>query len=266
MRRVVLSLLVVCGLVCAAEPMTNEIIIKLVQAGVPTETIVKTIQSADSFHFGTLPGDLMQLQQQHVPEEIIRALSARINWPGTAPLIVVHAPLTEAPAEATKPTQKKKESTAGETEGYLYKGAREIEFAGSGFISHSSASQSMGLVAATGGYFLSRGHQIGGGMTGMFSSGAHDVFVSGNYRYFVRTGDAKLFPFFGGGAGVNVAHLSGTGTGHNLLGKAEFGVRYFTVRHVAIDLAYDLQYVHVGGADFAASTYSAISVGFAHVF
>src|SRR5690242_8904815 len=109
MRRVVLSLLVVCGIVCAAEPMTNEIIIKMVQAGVPTETIVKTIQSADSFHFGTLPGDLMQLQQQHVPEEIIRALAARINWPGTAPLLVAHAPVPDAPVEAATPKQKQKE-------------------------------------------------------------------------------------------------------------------------------------------------------------
>ncbi len=84
----------------ASEPLTNEIIIKMVQAGVPTETIIRTIQSAESFHFGTLPGDLQQLQEAKVPEEVIRALAARINWPGSSWRMVVPVQVTPSPAAA----------------------------------------------------------------------------------------------------------------------------------------------------------------------
>jgi hypothetical protein len=90
------------GLVSGSEPLTNEIIIKMVQAGVPTETIVRTIQSAESFHFGTLPGDLIDLQQANVPEEIVRALAARINYPGTSWRIVVPVQITPPPAPAAQ--------------------------------------------------------------------------------------------------------------------------------------------------------------------
>jgi hypothetical protein len=91
-----------------SEPLTNEIIIKMVQAGVPTETIIRTIQSAESFRFGTLPGDLMQLQQANVPEEIVRALAARINWPGTPPLVIAHPMPAPAPAAAPQKPSKVK--------------------------------------------------------------------------------------------------------------------------------------------------------------
>ncbi len=93
-----------------SEPLTNEIIIKMVQAGVPTETIIRTIQSAESFRFGTLPGDLMQLQQANVPEEIVRALAARINWPGTPPLVIAHP--VAAPAPVIAPQKPLKVKTA----------------------------------------------------------------------------------------------------------------------------------------------------------
>ena len=91
-----------------SEPLTNEIIIKMVQAGVPTETIIRTIQSAESFRFGTLPGDLMQLQQANVPEEVVRALAARINWPGTPPLVIAHPVAAPEPVAAPQKTPKVK--------------------------------------------------------------------------------------------------------------------------------------------------------------
>jgi hypothetical protein len=276
-------ILLLTGAAVASEPLTNEIIIKMVQSGVPTETIVRTIQSAESFHFGTLPGDLIQLQQAKVPDEIIRALAARINYPGTSWRIIVPTPLAPpptAPAPAAPPaappaatravppiasplqSSASKPDTHGD--GYLYRGAVDLGFAASGIISHGATGSSVGMADVTGGYFLSRGNMIGGGMTGVFTSTSHDIFVSGNYRYFVKTGDPKLFPFVGGGAGINT--LSGFGSGHNLLGKAELGVRYFAARHVAVDVAYDLEYVRSAGADFSQSSYSAISIGFAHIF
>lgn len=95
-----------------SEPLTNEIIIKMVQAGVPTETIIRTIQSAESFRFGTLPGDLMQLQQANVPEEVVRALAARINWPGTPPLVIAHPIPAPMPAAAPQKPSKVKATPA----------------------------------------------------------------------------------------------------------------------------------------------------------
>ena len=108
------TVLLLCLSVAAlgSEPLTNEIIIKMVQAGVPTETIIRTIQSAESFSFGTLPGDLMQLQQAKVPEEIVRALAARINWPGTPQLVIAHPVLTPAPAAAPQKAPKVKTAPA----------------------------------------------------------------------------------------------------------------------------------------------------------
>jgi len=100
--------LALAGVLGASEPLTNEIIIKMVQAGVPTETIVRTIQSAESFSFGTLPGDLQQLQEAKVPDEVIRALAARINWPGSSwrqvvPVQLAPPPAAAAPAKPAKP-------------------------------------------------------------------------------------------------------------------------------------------------------------------
>lgn len=96
----------------AGDPLTNEIIIKMVKAGVPTETIVRTIQSAESFHFGTLPGDLQQLQDAKVPDEIIRALAARINWPGSSWRMVVPVQITPSPTSATPEKPAKPEKRA----------------------------------------------------------------------------------------------------------------------------------------------------------
>src|SRR5690348_11975415 len=110
--QVIVLLLFVTVVAFGSEPLTNEIIIKMVQAGVPTDTIIRTIQSAESFSFGTLPGDLMQLQQAKVPDEIIRALAARINWPGSPQLVIAHPVLTPAPAAAPQKAPKVKTAPA----------------------------------------------------------------------------------------------------------------------------------------------------------
>jgi len=259
-------LALLAGLAVADDPLTNETIIKMVQAGVPTATIIKTIQAAESFHFGTLPGDLVQLQQAKVPDEIIRAIAARINWIGPSPVTVSHAPV--APLNQLPKNGELKNGYLAQTkketeESYLHKGAKEIDFVGGGIIAGSSAAKSLGLASVMGDTFLSRGNMIG---AGVYTSGVQEVFVSGLYRYFVKTSDPKLFPFVGAAAGANVVHLSDSLTSHNYLGKGEIGLRYFPMRHIALDVSYGLQYLHSRGAGFADSTSSAISVGFAHVF
>lgn len=257
--------LLLAARVQATEPMTNETIIKMVQSGVPTETIIKTIQSADSFRFGTLPGDLMQLQQAKVPDEVIRALAARINWVGPSPVAIVPLPpgTLQAPPKTNAKNGYVSQNAHDNEDPYLFKGAKEIEFLGSGFPSHSSSSNTLNLAGIMAGRFVSQGNMVG---AGVMTSGLHDIFVSGLYRYFIKTHDSKVYPFAGAGAGFNVAQTAASATSPNYLATAQVGLRYFAVRQIAIDMAYNLQYVHTSNANFGQSTSSGISVGFIHVF
>lgn len=73
-------LFVIASVVSSAQnpgALTNETIIKLVASGVPTETVIKTIQSADTVAFRFLPGDLQQLSQYRVPDEVVKAMAAK---------------------------------------------------------------------------------------------------------------------------------------------------------------------------------------------
>ena len=75
-------LLVLTLSLLATEPLTNDTVIRIVQAGVPTEVVLKTIRTADDFKFSMLPGDLTALGQAKVPEEIVKAMATRMNtWP-----------------------------------------------------------------------------------------------------------------------------------------------------------------------------------------
>jgi hypothetical protein len=69
-----------CALVLYAQAqdiLTNDVIIKMVQAGVPTGTIIRTIQSADKVDFRFLPSDLDAFSQAKVPEDVFKAMVTR---------------------------------------------------------------------------------------------------------------------------------------------------------------------------------------------
>jgi hypothetical protein len=61
----------------SSTPLTNETIIRLVASGVPPDTVIKTIRSADSVSFGFLPGDLELLQRYRVPDDVVKAMAAK---------------------------------------------------------------------------------------------------------------------------------------------------------------------------------------------
>jgi len=63
----------------SATPLTNETIIRLVASGVPAETIINTIRGAGAVNFSFLPGDLDLFQRYHVPDDVVRAMSAKDN-------------------------------------------------------------------------------------------------------------------------------------------------------------------------------------------
>ncbi len=100
--RILLAFTALAVVLTAAEPLTNENIIRMVQSGVPADLIIKTIRTADTFQFGLLPGDLIALGQAKVPEEVIKAMAAKLNaaTPATQPAVqtaALPAPIAERP-------------------------------------------------------------------------------------------------------------------------------------------------------------------------
>jgi len=82
--------------------LTTEAVIKMVQSGVPNQTIIRTIQSAERVDFSFLPYDLALMERAGVPEEVFKAMAAKSAGrpiPGSS----VSPPLTSPePAPAPK--------------------------------------------------------------------------------------------------------------------------------------------------------------------
>jgi hypothetical protein len=91
-----------------SETLTNGTIIKLVQAGVPPETIIRTIAAADKVNFSFLPSDLQAFAYYKVPEEVFKAMAAKDKG---RPISGVASALT-APAQAPTPTPAQRETAS----------------------------------------------------------------------------------------------------------------------------------------------------------
>lgn len=85
---------ILMGSDAAKGSLTNETIARMVNQGIPTETILKAIQVAESVQFSMLPWDLTYLENAKVPEGIIKAMAARANGRPARP---AHAPLLTVP-------------------------------------------------------------------------------------------------------------------------------------------------------------------------
>ncbi len=142
----------------------------------------------------------------------------------------------------------------------------DVGLEGTAVIPHYSASDTVGEVSFETGYFVTRGSLISADVMGFFSGESDDIFLTGNFRYFFGKPTSKILPYLGGGAGGNILHVSGYGTAGNFLAEGGGGVRVFVAPHVAIDIGYNLVYIHVSGAGFKDSTASEVTVAFAHVF
>ena len=118
---------------------------------------------------------------------------------------------------------------------------------GTAIIPHSSPSDTVGVVSFETGYFVTRGSLISADISAFFINGAQDIYLTGNYRYFFGKPTSKILPYIGGGAGGNIAHVSGFGTAGNFLAEGGGGVRIFLAPHVAIDIGYTLDYIHLSG-------------------
>lgn len=258
-------------------PLTNDTVMRMVVSGVPTATIIRTIDVADSVAFSFLPGDLAAFRQAKVPDEVFKAMAARANRitqtaPAPAPPKVLSPAQAGQPAPAPRPQAPapSQVSSPGRTfntaDQYQGRGMWDINFQGSAMIPHSSAADSSGFVSGGLGYFVARKSEVGFSGSGLFVNGAQDVVLGGFYRQYLRGGDSRLIPFVGGAAGGNIAHASGFGANSNFAALGEAGLRVFVARHVALEIGYDLVYVHIAGLGFSDSSFSQISFGFAHVF
>jgi len=258
-KLLLLGLLLVCLAAAQTNPeaLTNETIVKLVSAGVPTATIIKTIATADSVSFRFLPGDLDQLQRAGVPDDVVKAMSARSNNRLTPSVAVSSAPGGTPPAPPSPNTS---------PDQYQGRGMWDVGLEGSATIPHSAVSDTSGFVSVGLGYFVSRGSEIGLLTSGLFVNGAQNVTLGGFYRYYFRTASPKVVPFVGAAAGGDIAHVSGYGASGNFAAIGNAGIRIFAARHVAFEIGYELLYEHLTGLGFSDSTSSQISIGFAHVF
>ena len=246
-----------------ADVLTTDAVIKMVQAGVPSQTIIRTIQSAERVNFTFLPSDLELLGRARVPEDVFKAMAAKSAGrpvPGTP--VAEPAPVQR---EGTRPAPAQPRVPRLDADEYQGRGMWDLNFLGAVTIPHYSTSATTGFIQATGGYFVSRGSEIAVGVRGDFAQGAQNVALLGGYRYYFKTGNPRLLPFVGAAAGGNFLHVSGL-TDSRFVADAAAGLRYFAARHVAIELAYDLEYIHVSGGSFSQSTVSTIAVGFAHTW
>src|SRR6266436_1789074 len=78
----------------AQDTLTNDTIVKLAQAGVSSETIIKTIAAAGKVNFHFLPYDLQMFEYAKVSDDVVKAMAAKSA-----------AKLTPAPAAQVRATQ-----------------------------------------------------------------------------------------------------------------------------------------------------------------
>src|SRR6478672_3310735 len=74
---ITLALCSVFAVAQAPDVLTTEAVIKMVQSGVPNQTIIRTIQSADRVNFTFLPDDLALMGRAGVPEDVFKAMAAK---------------------------------------------------------------------------------------------------------------------------------------------------------------------------------------------
>lgn len=94
------------------DTLTNETIIRMVASGVPTATVIKTIQVADSVNFRFLPGDIQQLSQYKVPDDVFKAMATRDKLGNRPPPVDTPVQATRAATSTQLPVKSSQPATA----------------------------------------------------------------------------------------------------------------------------------------------------------
>ncbi|HEV2991211.1 MAG TPA: hypothetical protein VG759_22420 [Candidatus Angelobacter sp.] len=149
------------------------------------------------------------------------------------------------------------------------KGDSELGMNGAITISHSDPGNTSGDVTVSYGYYFTKKDLVGFDTLTILSKDLQDVFLQGRYRHLFPTGNPKIFPFVGAAAGVEIIHTGGAlggGTQHPFVGTGEAGVKFFVSQRTALEIAYNLQYIHNANGSFADNSQSLITFGFTHIF
>lgn len=247
------------------ETLTDAKIIQMVQSKMSPDLIILAISKCNP-NFALDPASTQYMMQHGVSDEIFKAMAAKQSG---QPIQGYTAPVESKPPQPNNVVATPSQSTATQTvpeDEYLRKGMGEISMFATAIIPNWSISDTVGEVSFDGGYHVTRGNTIGAEVIGVFENGAQQYFLAGSYHYYVHTGNPKLYPYFGVASGASIAHVGGYGTASNFLLAGQAGIRYFLAKHIALDTAYNLVYVHVSGVPFKYSSYSQIGLGFATVF
>jgi hypothetical protein len=84
----------------APSTLNNEMVIRMVQSGVPSDVIIRTIVGAPSVAFSFLPADLQAFAQYKVPEDVFKAMAAK----DAGRSIPVSTPAAQPPTRSTPPS------------------------------------------------------------------------------------------------------------------------------------------------------------------
>ncbi len=168
---------------------------------------------------------------------------------------------TTEPTGATQVT-----ASARAEEPYIKRGYYDLAFSGSLSRYHYNGGVTSGSLSADLGYYVSNRIMVGGGLGFSGGGGAWSPSYRARFRYLIPTRNPRAYVFFGAVPGGSYLH-SGTYSSNafSLLGEA--GLKYFVVRNVSVETAYNFAFVHQA-AQFASTdrSTSSIRTGLAFTF
>jgi hypothetical protein len=222
----VLAAFILCSLLAVAQApdvLTTDAVIKMVQSGVPNQTIIRTIQSAAQVNFTFLPDDLELMIRAKVPEDVFKAMAAKSAGrpaPGVRSLAETASGQPSPPATPVRPDRTRRQDRTDRDHDY----PRVELFAGYSMFKPEVPNDILGgnnKITIDGQHFTANGDDVKnvaqfllGNVLGWGASGSFNftrVFgvtgdVSGHYRSLgdIRSGndvasaDANIHTFLGG--------------------------------------------------------------------
>jgi hypothetical protein len=149
------------------------------------------------------------------------------------------------------------------------KGDKEVGIGGQAFFTHNSNFGSLAIEGSLG-YFVSVRNYVGlevepslvfARLNGVRTT-AGEVFIKGTYRRLIGKPTGKVFPFFGGGGGLEELEkqfgsaATAAGFTQNGLLFAEVGFKSYLSQRTSLEFAYTLNFIPADGGGFRNRTFS----------
>jgi len=154
-----------------ADALTNDTIIKLVQAGVPAATIINTIAAANKVDFRFIGPDLQRLTDARVPDEVFKAMVAKDNGRPIAKTTIAPAAASKQPVQAASERRVERPTELAESQSQPAQVASKTESA-----DHSSTNPRLFITDSNSweisGGFAAAANSNGGAASGRVAGGA----------------------------------------------------------------------------------------------